>query len=121
MGAAFGASAFGTGDAGLVKGPACGGQQRDRCQCGYSHADLVSSDEFGSAVRAGILARADRKMIEMTPDVLRELLDGGVTALRLLAQCHENNIVEIASQAFAELFGGAFARRAYCGSFCLPY
>src|SRR6201988_4313840 len=48
-------------------------------------------------------------MMEMAPDILGELLDGGVTAVRLFAQRHQNNVVEVAAQTLAELFGGPFS------------
>jgi hypothetical protein len=47
-------------------------------------------------------------MFEVAPDILSELLDGSVAALRFFAESHEDDVVEVAAQPLAELFRRAF-------------
>src|SRR6516164_7536726 len=49
----------------------------------------------------------------MAPKICRELLNRRVATLRFLAQGHQNNIVQIASQALSELIRRAVADSAH--------
>ena len=72
--------------------------------------DPVAAHELAVAVGPGILVGLDGEVAEVALEVEGEGLDGGVTALGLLAKGHHENVVEVAFEADAELGGrgGAF-------------
>src|SRR5580658_1431480 len=68
-----------------------------------SNSGPVPCDKLRCAITHRVFAGEDWKILQMAADILGELLDRRVAPLRFLAQGHENNIVKIAVQPFAQL------------------
>src|SRR5271169_2646488 len=62
-------------------------------------------DEFPTAVEKSRSTGSNGQARKMPLDILRELFHGGITMLRLRADCLHHNGIEIASQATSQLFG----------------
>src|SRR5690348_4506631 len=58
----------------------------------------VAPHELRELVTWRIQARNHGTAFQIAPDVFGELFDGEIAAVRLLAQCHENDVVKVASQ-----------------------
>ena len=64
---------------------------------------LVPPDELRGAVAQGRRPGHHRQALQVPPHVLGQLLGRGIAPLRLLAQCHQDDVVEVAAQAPAQL------------------
>src|SRR6266566_7391334 len=73
----------------------------------------MAEDKFLRPIAKRIFARIDGKMFQMPSDILRKLFHRCIAPLRLLAQGHLRDIVEVAAQPPAEFLWRAVARRAH--------
>src|SRR5207302_1601643 len=115
--AAFGACALQIGGMGL---PACGhdgANQRDADQYGGKNAGAMPMNELAGAVAKRIRARSYGMAVDVAPQIGGELFDGTVAAFGLLAERHEQDVVEVAGQLTPETvrtraprFGHGFGR-----------
>ena len=87
------------GDSALAHRLRHGAHHERRREPGGRHARLVAGHELSRAIRERVLARPDRPALEVAADVLGQLLDRGVAALRLLAQRRQDDVVAVALQA----------------------
>src|SRR5688500_18491049 len=80
-------------------------------------APRVTSEELRGAIAQRAPARMHGQSLKMALDVQGQLIDRGVALIRLLAQRHEDDAVEIALQAPAQqpLLPENLRRRGVCG------
>ena len=72
----------------------------------------VPPHELAGAIAHGGPPRQDRQALEVAPDVVGQRLHRGVASLRLLAQGHQDDGVEVAPQAPAQAGRRPFGNRA---------
>src|SRR5215813_13725311 len=70
----------------------------------------MSSNVSGGEIDQRALAGDDRFIVQMPGDVFAEIAGRTITALRLLAQSFQHDVVQIALQASAQAFRFTFAR-----------
>src|SRR5579883_757612 len=99
-------------DALLVQGNGHAHGERENDNHGGCHDGLVPADKFPRAIRPRVLARNDGQALQVTADVLAELLGRSIAPFRLLTHGLEHNIVEIAAEAALPLLYGALPSRA---------
>ena len=71
-------------------------------RCGGHHRATMASDELAGTVAERVGSRLHGQPVEVSADVLRQLLDRSVAPLGFLAQGGESDHVEVARQAPAE-------------------
>ena len=76
-------------------------EERDSYSGGGRDAYLVTADELRRAIAQRWRPRDHGQAFQVTADVLRQLFHRCVPPLRLLAQRHQNDVVEIATQVTA--------------------
>jgi hypothetical protein len=79
-------------------------EQGKEDQSGGGHSDFVAKQVFSAAISDGTLARQDRQVLQMSADIFRELLRRAVTFALFLANCLQDNVVEVARKAVMEFF-----------------
>src|SRR6266404_1974354 len=65
----------------------------------------MTRDEFAGAIGHRVLARDHWKMLEVAPDVLRELFYRSVPTLRLFTHRFQNDVVQITFEFAAQSMG----------------
>src|SRR5215469_12990625 len=78
--------------------PQCKNQanrQTERDQSGRRYSGGVSCQKLAAAINKSVGAGNDGQTIKMAPNVFRELLNRGIAPLRLLAQSHQHDVVEV--------------------------
>src|SRR4051794_35814281 len=75
------------------------GYQAGRDQCASHHAHTIAPEKLAASISVGVLSSDHRQVAQVTADVRRKLLHGGISPLRLLAECHQNDVVQVASEA----------------------
>src|SRR5262249_16111593 len=85
-------------------------EKHEQDECGRAHASLMSSNVSGGEIDQRAFAGDDRSAAQMPGDVFAEIAGRTVTALTLLAQGFQHDVVQIALQARAQAFRRAFAR-----------
>ncbi len=101
--AALGTLALNLGDSGLARGHDDTGHQNGQHQSRGGDAYHVSPGESAAPVAQRAFASDHGHVLQVTPDVLSELICGGVATLGFLAQRHQRDVVEVAAQAAAQL------------------
>src|ERR1019366_6092034 len=92
--------------------PAQGHRQEEDKHHGRGCHILVAPNELRSTVANGAGPRLDWEVLQMPADIFREIRHRGVSALRLLPQCGQDDRIQIALQAVAEFPGISAAHAA---------
>src|SRR5580658_9083536 len=85
-------------------------EQDHRYGHGGGYTGFVPSHKLRRPITSRIFAGDNRQVLQMAANVTGKLFDRGIAALRLLTQRHENDVVQIASQAPAEFLKPAVVR-----------
>ena len=83
--------------------PQCNNQTRNDSQDderGCRHCDFVSFNKLDGAITESVLSRSNGTVSEIAANVVRELLDRSVAALRFFAHRVQHDVVQIATQDF---------------------
>ena len=80
--------------------------QRECAQRCRRHGISVTAHELAGAITERVAPRAHRHAVEIVAQIFGELIDARVTPLRLLAQSHQQHVVEIPLQRAPNSFAG---------------
>src|SRR5690606_19892286 len=86
----------------LTDGGDPAGADAERQQEKRERRDFVAPDELRCEIDDGVVARGYRQAFPVTFEIVCELLDGTVAALRLLAQRHGDDRFQVAAKLTPE-------------------
>ena len=91
------------GDPGLPYGGANSGDERDRYRGRCRDTCSMADYELAGAISPRSFTGRNRQRFQVPPNVFRKLLYGRVPPLRLLAQRHQHDVVQVPRQSALQL------------------